>query len=595
MPVEVGEADVVVLLLSRSPVVEPEAALAVGVDDVRIAGLGHHRAGLAAAVRLPSRLGAAGLGAFRQAGHRNGGIVLLAGVEAVGEVVRDVHLVELGCGLVQLGGPRVAAVDRDVGAAVVRLDHDERVVRVDPEVVVVAVGCGAPRPVAAAVRAHPVALGHPPEDVRVGGMGLQIRVVEGPVADRLEVGDLVPGGAAVVGAVDAARVGGSLDQHVDAVGVGRADRQIGLAAQARGKPVGGLVPGVAAVAGDVDAVLEAARNDRPRLPLGAPHARIDGVRVVGGELEVGRAGAVRDEEDVLPARAPVAAAVDAPLGVRREGVADGGHVDEVGVVGVDEDRAAVAGALQPDVPPGLARVGGLVDPVADDDVAAQAVGAGRNVDDVRVRIGHPDRADRPRPEVAVRDVAPVVPAVGGLPDAAAGGAHVEGGRVGAVARHGGDAAAARGAHVAVAQAAEQVGGEARGRRSGRWRGWGRGEVVRMPAMAMAIVARDLVMGWGLRDMALEAVRFGVAIGWAAPGGSSPGGLNVGGWGVVGTVPGGVRAAVAPGVLPPPPPGPGGSIRAPAAFPGRWRPVAAPGSRRPTPRASRTARSAQCAP
>jgi hypothetical protein len=48
-------------------------------------------------------------------------------------------VVELRGRLVVDRGPRAAAVERDVGAAVVALDHPARVVGRDPQVVVVAV------------------------------------------------------------------------------------------------------------------------------------------------------------------------------------------------------------------------------------------------------------------------------------------------------------------------------------------------------------------------------------------------------------------------------------------------------------------------
>jgi hypothetical protein len=49
---------------------------------------------------------------------------------------------------------------------------------------------------------------------------------------------------------------------------------------------------------------------------------------------------------------------------------------------VDANAADVADVAQPDVRPGLARVRGFVDAVADGDVRAVAVGAGPDVDGV---------------------------------------------------------------------------------------------------------------------------------------------------------------------------------------------------------------------
>ncbi len=57
-------------------------------------------------------------------------------------------------------------------------------------------------------------------------------------------------------------------------------------------------------------------------------------------------------------------------------------------------------------------------------VAANTGGPGADVDHVPVGRGHGDRADGPAEE-PVRDVGPVLPAVGGLPHTTAGGAHQE--------------------------------------------------------------------------------------------------------------------------------------------------------------------------
>ena len=146
--VEVPRAHVVLLLLVRAPAVPAEPSFAVGVDDVRVARLGHGGARLAPSNGAPvggvSRGGVVGLAA----GHRDRGVVLLAGVQPVQEAVVDVDLVELRCLLVVLRGPGLAAVPRDVGAPIVRLDEKIRVVGVDPHVVVVTVraSTAAPNP-----------------------------------------------------------------------------------------------------------------------------------------------------------------------------------------------------------------------------------------------------------------------------------------------------------------------------------------------------------------------------------------------------------------------------------------------------------------
>ena len=73
-----------------------------------------------------------------------------------------------------------------------------------------------------------------------------------------------------------------------------------------------------------------------------------------------------------------------------------------------------------DVRPRLAGVGGLVDAVARHDVAADARLAHADEDDVGVRLGDRDRADRRAVDLAVGDRRPRAAAVGRLPQAAAG-------------------------------------------------------------------------------------------------------------------------------------------------------------------------------
>ncbi|MEI2616302.1 MAG: hypothetical protein V9F06_01525 [Thermomicrobiales bacterium] len=68
---------------------------------------------------------------------------------------------------------------------------------------------------------------------------------------------------------------------------------------------------------------------------------------------------------------------------------------------------------QPEVLPGLAAVGGLVDAVAVGDVAADGRLAHADVDDVGVGLGNGDRAHRGALEEAVGDVPPVLTAVVG--------------------------------------------------------------------------------------------------------------------------------------------------------------------------------------
>ncbi len=86
-----------------------------------------------------------------------------------------------------------------------------------------------------------------------------------------------------------------------------------------------------------------------------------------------------------------------------------------------------------------------------------SVGARADVDDVRVRVGHVDGADRAGAEVTVRHVDPGRAVVGRLPDAAAGRPHIKGARLlGDAANRGNPAAAGRTDH-SILQPGEQTG------------------------------------------------------------------------------------------------------------------------------------------
>ena len=440
----------------------------------------HDRPRLAPWTGAPSLHGVVeAAGRDRQRRHDQRGVVLLGAVDAVRELIVGVDLIELGRWLIVLRAPGATAVERDVGAAVVRLDHDPPVGRIDPQVVVVAVWDAHAREGPAAIDALEVALGAGVDDVGVGRVGGDRGVVEGAGAELRIVGDQRERAARVVGAVEA-RAGLRLDQNVDAVGVGATHRDVRLADESGGEAIGELRPGGAAVGALVDAAFHGAGDDRPGLPFGAPHGRVDDVRITGIELHVDRAGRVTHMERTGPGAAAVGGAVHAACVGRAERVADRGHECDARVGGMHAHRADVADVLEADVRPRLARVARLPDALADRDVGAEAVRAGARVDDVRVGVGDIDVAHGADGDLPVGDVRPVGAGVGGLPDAATGGAEVEGVGFLIHARHRSDATAACGADHAPAELVERRwrGDRRDGRGDGRRARLGRGAVRR---------------------------------------------------------------------------------------------------------------------
>ena len=148
------------------------------------------------------------------------------------------------------------------------------------------------------------------------------------------------------------------------------------------------------------------------------------------------------EEHVLPAGAAVERAEDTALAALAEDVAEGGDEDDVGIGRVDGDASDLLRLDESHGCPGLPRIARLVDAVTLGEVASHAGLAHAGVDDVGVRLGDGERADRAGPEVAVRHRQPGDAAVLGLPDTAARGAEVVDVGLAGDAGDGGDATAA---------------------------------------------------------------------------------------------------------------------------------------------------------
>ena len=191
-----------------------QAAVAAGVEDVGVFGIRRDVAALAAADVV--ELAAAG------ARHAGGAVVLLRAADVIRHVRGGEDVVELR-GRKVLVGPGLAAVDRDVGAAVVALDHaacgrSGAIHRswLSP--------CGT-RMLLQRLAAVGRLIERHVEDVdRVLRLrvGVDARVVEGALPDVAVVVHQLPRRARVVRQEHAAVL--RLDDRVDAIGVGAGDR-----------------------------------------------------------------------------------------------------------------------------------------------------------------------------------------------------------------------------------------------------------------------------------------------------------------------------------------------------------------------------------
>ena len=372
--------------------------------DVAAFGVAHHVAV------------APGYGSLVRAGrHADGGVVLLGAVHSVGKAVVRGQVVELGRELVVDAGPGLAAVEADAGPAVVALDHPQRVVGVDPEVVVVAVGRGDPAEVAPSVHGLPARVVEDPHRVRVLRIGEDVLVVPGPPLQIPVVADQLPGFAPIVRAVQSAVFGLNSGPHPPGLGGGNGDADASLEAAGQARLVGDFGPGVATVHGLEDAAALSAADEAPGRPPGLPDGGVQDARVVGVHGQVHGPGVLAAEQDTLPVGSAVFRAEHAPLVVGAVGVPQGCHVHQVGIGGMHPHPGDVPGVGQADVGPGLAAVGGTVHPVPVGHVPADAGFPHAGIDDVGVGGRDGDGAHRGGVEVPIGDVLPVGAAVGGLP------------------------------------------------------------------------------------------------------------------------------------------------------------------------------------
>ncbi len=371
-------------------------------------------------------------------------------------MVRRDDVVELCGGLIVLPSPGRPAVVGDVRAAIVPLDHAERVAGVDPQVVIVTVRRADLFKRAAAVGRFPEADVEDVDRVLVLGIGVDVRVVPGPLPERPIVVDPGPGGTAILRPENAAFFG--FDHRPDPLRVHRRDRDADLAEGALGQArvAADLGPAVAAVGRLEQPTPRAAALHPPRHAAGLPKGGVDDPRIVRVEGDIDGARVLVPIKDILPGGATVQRAEDAAGRVGPKGVSENRRVDQVRVGGVDPQLADLAAVAQPDVGPALPCVGGLVDAVARRGVATNARLAGANVDDVGVGGGDGDTADRPGAEVLVGDRLPRHPAIHGLPNAAAGGAHVVHVGLARHPGHRGDPAAAVGTDRTPLQRIEQL-------------------------------------------------------------------------------------------------------------------------------------------
>ena len=366
-------------------------------------------------------------------------------------------MVELRRGLVELGGPGLAAVHSDGRATIVAVDHALGLRRIDPQPVVVAVGGGQQLEALAAIDGTEGA-GVQGVD-RVQGLGIRHQVAEvpGPLAEALIGIDTGPGGAAVLGAVEAAL--GGLNGGPDPIGIHRRDGEANAPVDARRQAAAAeQLPGAAAVHTLVESGAGAARREAPGRALHLPQGRVEYIAVGGVELHVDGAGVHVLEEHLLPVGAAVHGAEDTPLGIGAVGVAQGRHEHPVGVLGIHHHPTDVPRVPQTHGRPSLAAVVGLVDAGAVGDVAPDAGLPRAHIDRVGLRGRHGEGSDG-GDVLVIEQGDPGVATIAGLPDPTSHPAEVEGVRIAGDARDRQHAPAPERPHLTPLHGRQGRGGE----------------------------------------------------------------------------------------------------------------------------------------
>ncbi len=178
-------------------------------------------------------------------------------------------------------------------------------------------------------------------------------------------------------------------------------------------------PGLATIVGAIQSAPRAVNRgvDTPWRTPRSPHGRKKKVGIVGchGQIRSTDVGSLI--QHFCPSRAAVGGLENTALSVRCVGMPQSRDVHNSCISRVHYYAADLLGIAQPDVAPGLAAVGCLVNTISRGQVRANVRFAGTRVDNLRIGRSYGQRTDRSH-VLTVKNRFPQHPGVGGLPDAA---------------------------------------------------------------------------------------------------------------------------------------------------------------------------------
>ncbi len=188
-----------VLRLLRTKIEARVLILSVAVNNVRIARIGDHEPRLTAAGGIPVARPDHALVVETRDGKI--GIVLLRAVNVVRKAVIRRDVVELAGGLIVLGRPGVAAVERNARAAIVGVDQTVGIIGIDPKRMMIAMRRGHQIECLAAIDGAQHAGIERVHRIDGVGIGINLREVPGALAHAPVIADPAPLRSAIVRAV----------------------------------------------------------------------------------------------------------------------------------------------------------------------------------------------------------------------------------------------------------------------------------------------------------------------------------------------------------------------------------------------------------
>ena len=316
-------------------------------------------------------------------------VILLRAVDAVREVVVSRDPIELRRRLVLISRPCGTAVVRHLSAAIVSDQHAFGILRINPQVVVVAVRRSNGREVRTAIVGTPEADVQHIHFVNVVRPGVDPGVVPGSLTQVAIFVHASPGFSRIVTAEQTAV--SRLNDCPNAVRIDRRDsnatnsdsalRQTAVLCNfLPRRPAVGTLP----QPGTFSTTFQAVRSSKHLPCRCVKHAC-----VVWIEHNIHRARFVVGEQDTIPRLATVGRSEDPALLARSIQVTQCRYENDVGICGVDTDPRNVFRIFKADVFPVLATVDGLPHAVAAGHVTANSDFTAADVN--RVRVGFRNR------------------------------------------------------------------------------------------------------------------------------------------------------------------------------------------------------------